>query len=86
MMASAFLPNGPLAGLEFVQALIIATLLAVAVTIAARKDWALSVRRALFFFLLLSLLVLVASLLPEEMLAAARPGLLIAARILGFVG
>ncbi|MHB8834739.1 MAG: cyclic nucleotide-binding domain-containing protein [Candidatus Methylomirabilia bacterium] len=83
---SAFLPGGPLVGARFVQALIVSLLLLIAVTVAGRRDWPLSVRRALFFFLLLALLVLGASLLPGEVLGPARPGLLIAAQILGWVG
>jgi len=83
---TAFLPGGALLGIQFVQTLIVAVLLAVAVTVAGRKNWPRSVRRALFFFLLLALLVSGASLLPEEMLAKARPGLLVAAQILGWVG
>jgi small-conductance mechanosensitive channel len=65
--------------------LIGAVLLAIAVTVAGRKHWPLSVRRALFFFLLLALLILAASVLPEDVLATARPGLLVAAQILGWV-
>jgi small-conductance mechanosensitive channel/CRP-like cAMP-binding protein len=86
MFLTAFLPGGALVGIQFVQSLIVAVLLAAAVTVAGRKNWPLSVRRALFFFLLLALLVPGASLLPEQMLAAARPGLLVAAQILGWVG
>jgi len=82
---TAFLPGGSLVGIQFVQALVVAILLAVAVTVAGRKNWPLSVRRAMFFFLLLALLVPGASLLPEEMFARARPGLLVAAQILGWV-
>jgi small-conductance mechanosensitive channel len=85
MFLTAFLPGGPLGGVQFFQALFAAVLLSVAVTVAGRKSWPLSVRRALFFFLLLALLVPGASLLPEEMFTTARPGLLVAAQILGWV-
>jgi len=81
-----FLPGGPLGGIRFVQVLVIGMLLAIAVAVAGRKDWPLSVRRALFFFLLLALLVVGASILPAETLAAARPGLLVAAQMFGWVG
>jgi len=83
---TAFLPEGALVGLQFVQALIVAVLLAVAVTVAGRRNWPLSVRRALFFFLLLALLVTGMSVLPGELLISALPGLLVAAQILGWVG
>jgi small-conductance mechanosensitive channel/CRP-like cAMP-binding protein len=79
------IPAGPLSGAQFAQALIIAALLAVAVTVAGRKDWPLAVRRSLFFLLLLALLVLGTAVLPERYLASARPGLLVAAQILGWV-
>lgn len=79
-------PGGPPGGIRFVQALFLVLLLAVAVTVAARKDWPLSIRRALFFFLLLALLVLGAVALPGELLASARPGLLVAAQIFFWVG
>ena len=82
---TAILPGTALVGSQFVQALIIAVVFAVAVTVAGRKNWPLSVRRALFFSLLLALLVPAASLLPGDTLAAARPGLLVAAQILGWV-
>ena len=85
MYLSVFLPGGALGGIQFVQVLIAALLLAVAVTVAGRKNWPLSVRRALFFLLLVELLVLGASQLPEELLATARPGLMVAAQILCWV-
>ena len=83
---TSFIPGEQIGGAPFVQALVAAVLLASALTVAGRKNWPLSVRRSLFFFLLLALLVLGAAALPAEALTAARPGLLVAARILGWVG
>lgn len=79
------IPAGPLSGAQVAQALIIAALLVVAVTVAGRKDWPLAIRRSLFFLLLLALLVVGAAVLPEKYHASARPGLLVAAQILGWV-
>ncbi len=84
-LLTTFLPGDFFGGLETAQALIAGVVLAVALTVAGRKNWPLSARRALFFFLLLALLILGSSLLPREVFATARPGLLVAAQILGWV-
>lgn len=85
-LLTTFLPGDPFGGIQFAQALIIGVVLAVALTVAGRKNWPLAARRALFFFLLLTLLVLGSSFLPREVFATARPGLLVAAQILFWVG
>jgi small-conductance mechanosensitive channel/CRP-like cAMP-binding protein len=83
---TAFLPEASLGGARLAPAALGAATLAVAAMVARRRDWPLSVRRALFFFLLLALLVAGAALLPGELYAQARPGLLVAAQIFAWVG
>jgi len=85
-LITGLLAGGAAGGILLSQALVIAALLAFAVTVAGRKNWPLSIRRALFFFLLLALLFAAASLLPPDALASARAGLLVVALLLVSVG
>jgi small-conductance mechanosensitive channel/CRP-like cAMP-binding protein len=74
-----------LGGLGPLPATLLAAALVVLVAVAARRNWPLAIRRALFFSLLLALLAIVAALLSPDSLAAARNGLVVAVLLLAGV-
>ncbi len=85
-LLAALLAGGAAGSVSWLPAAIAALLLAAGLLLAARRAWPLSARRALLFFFLLSLVAGGARLLPATALDAARPGLIVAARILLWAG
>jgi small-conductance mechanosensitive channel/CRP-like cAMP-binding protein len=72
-------------GLPVGGVLVALAVLAAAATMGNSRRWAPSLRRALFFLLLAFLVALCSSLLPSQAREGARPGLLVAGRLLALV-